>query len=62
MTGGKPGALRGGGAEHLDTDLAVGGLGEAGAVPGGWLGRPRPVAVTVRAFRLGEFCDAFVAK
>jgi hypothetical protein len=50
MTGGKPGALRGGGAGHLDTDLGVGDLGEAGAIPGGWPSRPHPIRVTIVAF------------
>ena len=63
VAGGEPVALRGGGAGYLDADLGVGGLGEAGAVPGGWPGRPDSVAVTVVAFRPGEeFGDAFVAK
>jgi hypothetical protein len=47
VTGGKPGALRGGGAGHLDADLGIAGLGEAGAVPGGWpWARPARVAVS----------------
>src|SRR5829696_6196612 len=47
VAGGEPVALGGGGAGHLDADLRVRGLGEAGAVPGGWACRSHPVGVAV---------------
>ena len=54
VAGGEPVALRGGNTGHLDTDLRIRGLGEAGAVPGVRAGGSHPIGVAIVAFRPGE--------